>query len=798
MKNIKKYITAFAAAALLSGFATSCQDDFDAPTMEAPVASLTPNMSILELKQLTWNDATNYIDTIRTVEWYEFVKQNPDYKDKFTAEEIKARKEAPGTHVVISGRVTSSDEASNVFKALYIQDATAGLTMSIDSYNLYLNYRRGQEIVIDATGMYIGKYNGLQQLGMPEWYEQGSVWEASFMSREFFQSHVQLNGLPEIAQIDTLVLNSFSELATDPEGLRKWQGQLVRFNNVSFEEGGKAKFSSYHNNVNQTLKDKDGSNMIVRTSGYSNFWNNVLPSGSGDVVALLGFYGTSGWQLTLIDYQGCMNFGNPTVAPGTEDNPYTVDQVVSIEQEGRSASGWVTGYIVGAVAEDAETTVESNSDVEWEAPTTLANTLVIGQTPDTKDIAHCLVIALPVDSKLRAFGNLRQHPENMGKQIWLRGTFEKYMNTYGITGNTGTSSEFRIEGLDPDAPTEGVSYIDETFTDAELPAAWTQVQVSGNKKWLRKEFSGNGYASMSGYGGTAPFDQWFITPAIDMSKVENKVLTFDNQGNSYGGTTSEMEVYVMTSSDPSKGVNTKLEYTKAVLPASGFSDWVSSGNIDLSAFTGVIYIGFRYYATQCDNYSTLCIDNVKVGKSDGSGGDTPTPPVPTGDYKGDFNSFNNGKAQSSPYGTYSNATGWTAENAIILGGQTAGAADKNPNFGFIGGPETLAPTLNGNTTKVGKLTSPVLTGGIGTLTFSYGFAYNETACQITINILQGGNVVKTHTFKPEAVTKCTAFEYSHAFNVAGDFVIEIVNDCVTNTSTGNKDRISIWNLTWYN
>jgi len=41
------------------------------------------------------------------------------------------------------------------------------MAISINSYNLYLKYRRGQEVVIDATGMYIGKYNGLQQLGFP-------------------------------------------------------------------------------------------------------------------------------------------------------------------------------------------------------------------------------------------------------------------------------------------------------------------------------------------------------------------------------------------------------------------------------------------------------------------------------------------------------------------------------------------------------------------------------------------------------------------------------------------------------
>lgn len=257
----------------------------------------------------------------------------------------------------------------------------------------------------------------------------------------------------------------------------------------------------------------------------------------------------------------------------------------------------------------------------------------------------------------------------------------------------------------------------------------------------------------------------------------------------------------MTSADPSTAVKYKLDYAKAELPESGFSAWVSSGNIDLSSYTGIIHIGFRYYATACDNYATLCIDNVKLGKNDGQGGggEDPNPVVPpVGGYKGDFNTFNDGKPVSSPYGTYTNSTGWTAENAVVLAGQKSGEADKAPYFGFIGEATTLAPTLNGNTTKVGKLTSPTLSGGIGTLTFSYGFAYNESKCSITINILQGGSVVKSHEFTPSSVEKLKAFEYSYAFDVSGDFVIEIVNNCLSNTSSGNKDRISIWNLTWTN
>ena len=146
-----------------------------------------------------------------------------------------------------------------------------------------------------------------------------------------------------------------------------------------------------------------------------------------------------------------------------------------------------------------------------------------------------------------------------------------------------------------------------------MPAGWTSVRVSGDKNWYFPSFQDNYYAAMTGYKGTnPPFDAWLISAPIDMSKVTNKVLNFQTQVNGYGSTTSKFEVYVMTSADPKTSTNTLLNPTIATAPASGYSSWVDSGNIDLSAFSGTIYIGFRFYATQDANYATWCVDNIKL------------------------------------------------------------------------------------------------------------------------------------------------------------------------------------------
>ena len=421
MKTLRQHITALACLAAMWGGFSACQDEVHVPCVDVPEAGIEPNTTILELKEKFWDDATNYAKTI----------EDPDDASR---------------RFIIHGRVISSDEEGNVFKSLIIQDETAAMAFSIDSYNLYLNYRVGQEIVLDVTGMDIGKYAGLEQIGRRSWYENGSSWQVSFMSLEYFQNYARLNGLPERADIDTLTVNSFAELSTTPEGLQKWQSQLVRFRNVNFPEGGKRKFSAYHSTSNEeqnsTIQDRNGSSLTVRTSGYCTFWNETLPVGNIDLVGILSYYNTA-WQIILIDADGVIKVGE---RPGTKENPFTVDQAIETISQNIQESGWIKGYIVGAVAPEVEE-VKSNDDIQWEAPTVLGNTLVIAPDATTRDYSKCLVVRLPMGTALQTAGNLRDHADNLGRQILIDGKLGTVFGTYGITDVTGKTDSFEIEGV---------------------------------------------------------------------------------------------------------------------------------------------------------------------------------------------------------------------------------------------------------------------------------------------------------------------------------------------------------------
>ncbi|MDE6197567.1 MAG: chitobiase/beta-hexosaminidase C-terminal domain-containing protein, partial [Muribaculaceae bacterium] len=113
-----------------------------------------------------------------------------------------------------------------------------------------------------------------------------------------------------------------------------------------------------------------------------------------------------------------------------------------------------------------------------------------------------------------------------------------------------------------------------------------------------------------------------------------------------------------------------------------------------------------------------------------------------------------------------------------------------------GGKDYMAPTLNGKTTAVGTVTSPVLKGGVGTLSFNYSNTFKDTSVKLEIDIKQNDKIVKTQTLSKTGVTQNGIYSFtSDDFNVEGDFTIFITNLSPSN-SEKNADRTSIYNLTW--
>ena len=760
------------ALALAAVGVVGCSDKFDTPPMVVPHTDIEANITIFDLKKQYWNDDRNYIDTIGL--------------------------SANGDSLYIKGRIVSSDESGNIYKALYIQDETGALCMSIDRNNLYNEWRVGQEVIMSVSGMYIGKYNGLQQFGQPEYTEKFG-WEAAFMNYEFFKSHARPNGLPDVSKIDTVDIDLGSLPASGDELIRL-QGQLVRLRNVHFPEAdGMTTFSDAEESTNRTVEDADGNTIIMRNSSYADFQPDLLPMGNGDIIGILGFYGED-WQLLLRSTDDLIGFTTDT--NGTEINPYTIEQAIELQG---SASGWVTGYIVGAVAPEV-TTVTSDADIEWAAPTTLGNTIVIGMTADTRSIAQCIVMELPQGSALQNTVNLAEHPEALGTQIWVKGKLENYMGTYGLTGNSGSAGEFKTTVV---SGGEGSLFEDfENISGDEIPDTWTAYNYQGDKDWfINDENNGNHYASMTGFRGTQPpFETWLVSPALDIDAAGKKVFSFDSQIAAFGGGTNQLQCFVMTTNDPKTAVTTEVtDQINWASGTSGYSDWTPSGDIDLSNYTGTIFIGFRYYADPSDEYDTWSLDNFRFGIESGT---TPDPgpggdDTPISATRADFETFNGGQP-STRYGNNTTTDGWTTEQSAILWGQEGADNSKGYQtgyFDFIKDPTTgeymASVCMQGRTDRIGTITSPTITGGCGTLSFNWGKPYGDDNLSFRVDIIQGGSVTKTFTVTGNPAQH-EVQSHSEEINVSGDFSIKFTNLCPSGVNDSSADRVCIWNVSWTN
>lgn len=474
MKSCNKILVGMAAVA--AGIALGgCQNDFDAPKMERPVATMKANTSISDLKS-------------DPAIWTEVESQDSNngavlcpYKDESTK-----------TPYIIKGRVISSDASGNVYKSLYIQDETGAITFSINQSDMNSAYHIGQEIVVNVTGLYIGKYAGLKQIGWLSYYN--TTPQVAFMGYELFKEHSELNGLPasEMTYVDygeAYPSKTLYTVRTDIPTLNSMSGntakatemmsQLIELDNVHFEGGGELTYATEDESVSRNLLDEDGNSIIVRTSGYSDFWNYPLPEGNGKVRGLLGYYNGS-WQIVIRSTADCI-----FKSEGTKDHPYTVEQAIAMQDQGES--GWVSGYIVGSLKPDVSVSgaVTGNDDVIWGANAEMDNSLVLGPTPDCTDVSKCLMMQLPQGSDLRKLVNLAENPGMYKKQLKVRGTFETLLGTNGLTGNKGSIKEFEIEGQSaPEAAGQGTKENPYNITavmqsEQTLTGVWVEGYVAG-------------------------------------------------------------------------------------------------------------------------------------------------------------------------------------------------------------------------------------------------------------------------------------------------------------------------------
>jgi len=149
---------------------------------------------------------------------------------------------------------------------------------------------------------------------------------------------------------------------------------------------------------------------------------------------------------------------------------------------------------------------------------------------------------------------------------------------------------------------------------------WTSFAEAGTIQWTEQDDDDNGYLQFSTFGlsGGPSNIAWAITPKINLDGSSNEVLNFKSGRGFVSNVNNKMEVYISTDFDGSNVLAatwTKLNPTIASANnPTGVGNGVmttDSGDVDLSSYSGNIYIGFKAYGSSTLT-GNLRFDEVKI------------------------------------------------------------------------------------------------------------------------------------------------------------------------------------------
>ena len=178
-------------------------------------------------------------------------------------------------NIYIKGKVTANDETGNLYRYIYIEDATGGIRININKANtIYQDYRFkvGKNLIVKLKDLYIGKYNGEFQIGTLSGSTLGFIAEAEIY-KYLFDSN-------EPATSVTATEKTIPQLTSDDVG--KW----IKIKNVQFVD---TELGNTYSG-NRTLVDCTGNKIILRTNSQASFSSAMIDNGKGDIYAILSIY----------------------------------------------------------------------------------------------------------------------------------------------------------------------------------------------------------------------------------------------------------------------------------------------------------------------------------------------------------------------------------------------------------------------------------------------------------------------------------------------------------------------------
>lgn len=236
-----------------------------------------------------------------------------EYKEKY--KDVSSEGKLIEENFAIRAVVVGNDISGNIYKQIYVQDATGGISIGIDQNNISNDYKVGQEVFIKLQGLAATSFAGQVQIGMVKTSSNRIPYEVA-------KQHILKDKWPSIEKAKPTV-------TTIGQINDAMVGTLIQLENVYFTLGGEKTFGDQaFNNVNRDLKDTKGNKIYVRNSKYATFSNDVMPKGNGTVVAVLSKFNKD-YQLSIRSIDDVFGFtgkdpitdGNTPEEPSKPDTP---------------------------------------------------------------------------------------------------------------------------------------------------------------------------------------------------------------------------------------------------------------------------------------------------------------------------------------------------------------------------------------------------------------------------------------------------------------------------------------------
>ncbi len=256
-------------------FAVACQKKYDAPTVTAPQEG-------------------------QTITFDSLLSLYSGFPIKFT------------DNLSLYTTVTMDQVDGNIYKQVYIQTGDKALNVRLlqGGGSLY----KGDSIRIDLKETVLSQYNGVMQLDSVD------------VDRNVVKLAVNKNVPPLVTTIDQLNTNL--------------QSRLIKLENVQFiapELGGTYADKANLQSKDVILEDANGNTTIVRSSGYSNFADELVASGSGSITCIVGVFGNS-VQLIIRSFDE-IDMNGPRFAG--------IQELKNFDDGSITSGGWMQHTVIG-------------------------------------------------------------------------------------------------------------------------------------------------------------------------------------------------------------------------------------------------------------------------------------------------------------------------------------------------------------------------------------------------------------------------------------------------------------------